>query len=178
MKELALRLSGNPITVLYGCFAQPGGLKLQDLVSRAAERFGEGEWVVFVKGCCRLPPREVIVSATLYTLRNRYYGRMITRAFAYEFLVFSLADRNIRKIKEFFEGSPEDTVGYVGATTGDGSVFKKKLLDFAAEYRLEERELDENCWVAEYSSYLGVPPDPERLLGILRAKAALLALSL
>lgn len=177
MEEISLYFSGRHITVVYGCLKPLRALEFQDLVKRAAEDFGEEEWLALVKDCCRLPPRELIVSSLLYALRNYYSGRMITRALAYEFLAFSLADRNISRIKDFFGGGSRNTVGYVGVAMREGSEFKNKLLSWLTGLRMEPCGFEEDCWISEYSSYLGVPAERERLLSILRARAALLALS-
>ncbi|MEZ0346566.1 MAG: hypothetical protein ABWK01_08460 [Infirmifilum sp.] len=152
-------------------------MRYQDLIDWARENTGAETWIILTKGCCKLPPWELIKTALLYSLNNYFEGRMITRTLVHEFLIYLVGNRNITKARKFFEESSAEEIGYVAISLERDKELELLLQQFKARYSLEEIPYDTECWLSEYSAYLGLPRDKERLISVLRGRAALLHLS-
>ncbi len=164
--------------VVYGCLKSMDAEKFQAAVDWARRNAGSDPWLVLLRGCCKIPDKRVIVSSLLHSLRNYNGGKMISRNLVHELLIFILGVRNIKEATEFFTSGEGEDIGYIGVSGRGRDHILNTLEMFKKEFGLVEGVFNEDCWVEHYSAYLGVPPERELLVRVLRARATLLALTL
>jgi len=176
--NISIRFDGRDYTLVYGCLKGLDDEAFQSAVKWSRENTREGAWLILLRDCCKLPDRRVIVTSLLYTLRNFSSGRMISRDLVHEFLLFLIGVRNIKDAAKFFGEGHGTRAGFVGISSRGVEPILSLLEEIRGVFKVVEEEPDEDCWISLYSAFLNLPPDRELLVRALRARAALLALTL
>ncbi|QOJ78406.1 hypothetical protein IG193_06530 [Infirmifilum lucidum] len=176
--ELSVVFNGKEYRVVYGCLKSVDAGEFQAAVDWARRNAGSDPWLVLLRDCCKIPDKRVIVSSLLHSLRNYSSGKMISKNLVHELLIFILGVRNIREATEFFASGEGENIGYICMSSRGRDYVLNTLEVFKKELGLVEEGFNEDCWVERYSAYLGVPPERELLVRVLRARATLLTLTL
>jgi len=178
--ELQVRgVRGHLFTV---CLEAQSELHPKEVARELNEVLEQGEWVSVVSRCDMLPPENVLVSTAMYALRAYASGSMISRGVEIELLLYLLGERNVNKVLSLLASSPSKLLGLVCLTTRDPMGLTRKLESFAASRGFKLRKYEEGGWVDFFAEYLGVSAVSrdllyERVVGALRARAALLCLT-
>lgn len=176
-RRVNIRLQGKNINVVYGCLNPDTIISFQKLVQWLKENSRDETLLILTNGCCKIPAWEVIKTALLYSLNGYFSGKMISRTLVHEVLLYLVGDRNIKDVRNFFESGDCKSIGYIGLSIDDKGKISALLDGFKVKFGLKEVELDEKCWIPEYSAYLRVPAEKEILVKTIRARSALLKLS-
>ncbi len=177
MLEVSFRLRGVQVA------AAAAGLKGVDYASAVAaarEVRGGGRWISVMRPAALAANPRHLLTAVLYAASSYMEGNMVARHPEMELLLYLLGTRNIRSVAEEMRG--EESVGAAAVSLGGDAV---ELLERytamlgARSYTPSPRE-----WAEWYRSYLGRRGvrgagrmDEEAILALLRARAALVRLS-
>ena len=176
MNRLQFSVKKRKIEVVYGCFESDKYLSTRDLISAFKDLLNKNEWIIVLGDSNLIPAREIISSTALYAINAYLSRKMISKWLEIEFLLYLFGTRNISEALRIANNESTRDIGLILVAINSEKNHEAELYSLARLFSLEEKKCGN--WQERYAKIYGVEPlEYKKLVGVARAKAALLALS-